>query len=78
LHKCIHVSLKKSVKVKRVDVAVEGAKMAVVFGCSGSETFLGPGNTVRYDYVIHAISVANSWQMFSAKSTNSAAHSILA
>jgi hypothetical protein len=26
-------------------VAVEGAKMDVVFSCSGSETFSGPGNT---------------------------------
>jgi ABC-type proline/glycine betaine transport system ATPase subunit len=57
LHKCIHVSLKKSVKVRSVDMAVEGAKIAVVFGCSGSETFLGPCNTVRYDYMIHAIAM---------------------
>jgi hypothetical protein len=44
-HKCIHViSLKKSVKVRSVECGVEGAKMAVVFGCSRSETFSGPGN----------------------------------
>jgi hypothetical protein len=30
-------------------VAVEGAKMAVVLGCSGSEGLAGPGNTVRGD-----------------------------